>query len=119
MTVAVFLHPHNSAHQVFICQGERISPTLHLKLLRLAQRSGHQILLIGQQHPDVHRVLTATPAFTPDALRADVVSAPTIQHALAHLRAVSRTVFILHAREAVISDYDRHLTRPARTARTA
>lgn len=114
MTVASFLHPLNAVHQVFICQGEYVSPALHLKLLRAARTHGYQLLLIGQQHPDTHQAYPATAAFTPDALRADVISAPGIPHALAHVRAVNRSVFVFHPRGLVISEYERHLRRPAR-----
>lgn len=113
MTVAAFVHPFNVSQSVLVCRAAHLSPTMQAKLITLAVRDGYQIVVVGQRHPDLSQVLgTPTPACTPDALRADLVEAPSAQHALAHVRCTPRHTFILHPVGDVIGTYAAALTRP-------
>ncbi|MHA0041191.1 hypothetical protein [Deinococcus sp. PEB2-63] len=113
MTVAAFVHPFNTSQSVLVCRAAHLSPALQVKLVALAVRDGYQIVLVGQRHPDLSRALgTPVPACTPDAVRADLVEAPSAQHALAHIRCTPRHTFILHAAGDVLGTYAAVLNRP-------
>lgn len=118
MTVAAFVHPFNPVQAVLVCQGGHLSPALQVKLVALAARETYQIVLVGQQHPPMQAALgTPVAAFTPEAIRADVVAVPSAQHALAHVRATTRHTFILHSVGDVIATYAAALRRPERERR--
>ncbi len=117
MTVAAFVHPFNVTQSVFVCRGTHLTPAMQVKLVTLAARDGFQVVLVGQCTPEVQRALgTPTPAFTPEAVRADVVAVPSAQHALAHVRSSYRNTFVLPAVGVVISLYDAVLARPGSPA---
>lgn len=113
MTVAAFVHPFNTTQSVLVCRGTHLAPATQVKLMTLAARDGYQIVLVGQCTPEVQRALgLPTPAFTPEAMRADVVAVPSPQHALAHVRSSPRNTFLLHAVGEVIGAYAAVLERP-------
>ncbi len=117
MTVAAFVHPFNVSQSVLVCRAAHLSPTMQVKLVSLAARDGYQIILVGQCHPYLTQALgTTTPACTPDAVRADLVAAPSVQHALAHVRCTPRHTFILHAQGDIIGAYAAVLARPGAPA---
>ncbi|WP_155297573.1 hypothetical protein [Deinococcus kurensis] len=117
MTVAAFVHPFNPSQSVLVCRAAHLSPAMQVKLITLALRDGYQVIVVGQRHPDLSQALgTPTPACTPDAIRADLVEAPSAQHALAHVRCTPRNTFILHTAGDVIGMYAAVLVRPGTPA---
>lgn len=119
MQIAEFAHPFNDATTVLVCGAAHVSPAVLARVVRLALREERQVLLVGQQFPEVLAV-TGTPAagLTPEGLRADVVTVPGVRYALAHIRATPRSVFVVHVAPDVLAAYAQVLRRPGRPDRS-
>ncbi|NTX99462.1 hypothetical protein [Deinococcus sp. JMULE3] len=114
MTVAAFAHPYNITQSVLVCRAAHLSATLQTKIARLAARDGYQIVLVGPYPPELQQGLgTPTPGFTPEAPAASLVTVPSTQHALAHLRASTRNVLVINPSPDAISACAATLTRTA------